>query len=293
MRDFIIATASTCDLDRDWLDANNVPLISYTFEVEGKVYTDDCREESKRTIYRLMREGKLPNTSQITTYSYYEFFRSLLQEGKPVLFCDMDRAISSSFFNSERAAEQIKEEMPDAQLYILDTRCITIGLGILLKNIVRMADEGRSFQEAIAWAEENKLRIAHRFVIDDLQWLRRGGRLSNASAIVGSLLSIKPLIYIPDDGSLVAFTKVRGRKKAIKELLASTEHDMGCADGKDIVVAHADCAEDGEAWRQMVAEKYPTAASVTLQELGPVIGCHTGPGFLAVAYLSDQDHRIE
>ena len=292
MRNFIIATASTCDLDKEWLDEHDIPMISYTCEVDGTVYTDDCRPETKRTIFRLMRENKMPNTSQITTYTYYEFFRELLSEGKPVLFCDMDRAISSSWFNSQRAAEQIHEEMPDAQLYILDTRCVTVGLGLLLDNMVRLADEGKSVNEVISWFEAHKLRIAHRFLVDDLQWLRRGGRLSNASAIVGSLLSIKPLIYVNDEGKLIAFDKIRGKKKAIRTLLESTEHDMGSAAGKDIWLCHSDCLEDGEKWKQMVMEKYPEAKSVTLHELGPVIGAHVGPGFLAIVYISDSETRI-
>lgn len=291
MRDFIIATASTCDLDKKWLDEHDVPMIPYTFEVEGTVYTDDCRPETKRTIFRLMREGKLPNTSQITTYSYYEFFRHLISEGKPVIFADMDKAISSSHFNYERAADQIREEYPNAELHILDTRCITIGLGILLKNMVRLADEGKSCSEVLAWAEENKMRISHRFLIEDLQWLSRGGRLSNASALVGTLLAIKPLIYVNDEGKLVSFDKVRGRKKAMRTLLDSTAADLKNPAGKNIVVCHSDCAEDGEKLKNMVMERYPEAASVTVQELGPVIGCHVGPDFLAIAYISDSDTR--
>lgn len=287
MSDYVIATASTCDLDRNWLDEHNIPLISYTFEIDGKVYVDDCRAETRHIIYKEMREGKMPNTSQITTYNYYEFFRKLLSGGKSVIFADMDRAISSSFFNSTRAAEQIREEMPDADLYIMDTRCITTGLGFLIRHMTALKEEGKSKEEVIAWGENNKLKIAHRFMVDDLQWLRKGGRLSNAASIVGSLLSIKPLIYLPDDGSLVAYEKVRGRKKAIHKLLESTEKDIGDTVGKEIVLSHSDCEEDGKMWLQTVQERYP-AANVTLQELGPVIGSHIGPGFLSIVYLTDK-----
>ncbi len=233
-----------------------------------------------------------PNTSQITTYSYYEFFKELISKGKPVLFADMDRALSSSYFNSERALEQINEEFPDAQLYILDTRCVTMGLSLLLKSLVQLRDEGKSCQEVYDWANENKLKIAHRFLVDDLEWLRRGGRLSNASAIVGSLLSIKPLIYINDEGKLLSFDKVRGKKKAIKMLLESTKKDIGDPTGKDIIVGHSDEPEEGQKWLELVKETYPTARSITLQELGPVIGSHIGPGFLAVVYYSTEDSRI-
>jgi len=289
MRDFIIATASTCDIDRDWLDDHEIPVISYTFTVDGKIYIDDCRDATRRAIYQAMREGKQPNTSQITTYNYYEFFKKLLSEGKPVVFVDMDKSISASYNNSIHAKEMIEEEMPEAKLVILDTRSITMGLAFLLKHMIAYADQGKSFDEVVAWANTNAVKISHRFMIDDLQWLRRGGRLSNASAIVGSLLSIKPLIYLNDDGLLVAYDKVRGRKKAIASLLESTKKDLGDGAGKDIIVGHSDDPEEGEKWKQLVEEQYPNANSVTLMELGPTIACHVGPGFLSIVYLCD--HR--
>ena len=164
----------------------------------------------------------------------------------------------------EHAKEMIEEEMPEAKLVILDTRSITMGLAFLLKHMIAYADQGKSFDEVVAWANTNAVKISHRFMIDDLQWLRRGGRLSNASAIVGSLLSIKPLIYLDDAGTLIAYDKVRGRKKAVAALLASTEKDLGDGTDKDIIVGHSDDPEEGEKWKQMVAEKYPNANSITM-----------------------------
>lgn len=288
MRDFIIATASTVDLDRSWLDAHDIPVISYTFTVDGNIYVDDCREETRRALYKAMREGKMPNTSQITTYNYYEFFKGLVSQNKPILFVDMDCAISASYNNSINAREMIMEEFPDARLEVLDTRCITMGLALLLEHLVEMADKGAGYEETVAWAKENETKIAHRFLIDNLEWLRRGGRLSNASAIVGSLLSIKPLIYVPEDGKLVAYAKVRGKKKAVKQLLESCDKDLGKGSGKKIIVGHSDCLEEGEKWKAMVEEHFPEAKSVTLMELGPTIACHVGPGFLSIVYLADK-----
>ena len=151
-----------------------------------------------------------------------------------------------------------------------------------------MADKGAGYEETVAWAKENETKIAHRFLIDNLEWLRRGGRLSNASAIVGSLLSIKPLIYVPEDGKLVAYAKVRGKKKAVKQLLESCDKDLGKGSGKKIIVGHSDCLEEGEKWKAMVEEHFPEAKSVTLMELGPTIACHVGPGFLSIVYLADK-----
>ncbi len=291
MEDFIIATASTCDADREWLDANNIPLISYTFEVNEKVYIDDCKADTKHALFHEMREGHQPRTSQITAYAYYEFFKELLEKNKNVLFLDMDKALSSSYFNSQRAYEDIQEEFPDNNLVIIDTRCVTMGLTLLLKKAIQLKNEGKSMDEVHTWIEENKLKISHRFLVDDLEWLRRGGRLSNASAMVGSLLSIKPLIYIDDEGKLLSYSKVRGKKKAIKELLASLDHDLDPTHAKEFIVGHSDAPEEAEKFIEQVKEKYPEA-EISVQELGPVIGCHVGPGFLAIVYFSDSDHRI-
>lgn len=287
MSDFIIATASTCDLDAKWLEDNHVAWIPYTFDMDGKVYQDDCTSESKHLLFKAMRENKLPNTSQINFYSYYEFFLKLLETGKPVIFADMTKAISGSYFNSVRAAEQIAEEHPEYKLTVLDTRCVTTGLGLLIREMVEQRDAGKSYEEVIEFANTTKFHIVHRFMIDQLKWLQRGGRLSNASTIVGSLLSIKPLIYIPDDGSLVAYDKVRGRKKAMKTLVDAISVDLGNPQGKEIIVCHADCPEDGGRLREMILEQYP-GVKVSLQELGPVIGCHVGPDFLSTVYKTEK-----
>ena len=288
MHSFILATASTCDIDRDWLDSHDIPFISYTFEIDGNVYQDDCREETRRLFYNAIAAGKSPNTSQITTYAYYEFFKGLLAEKMPVVFADMDRAISNSYTNSQAAADSIREKYPDAELYIIDTRCITMGLSLLIRKLAALRDEGKSAKEVFEWGEENGRKIAHRFLVDDLQYLRKGGRLSNASAIVGSLLSIKPLIYLNEEGSLVAYEKAHGKKKAVRELLASAAKDVGDGKGMDFIVGHSNIPAEGEEWKNLVCEQFPEAASVSLMELGPVIGSHVGPGFLSIVYFTPE-----
>ena len=288
MGNYVIATSSTCDIEREWLDAHHVPVISYSFEIDGQIYKDDCREATRRRFYSTMREGKLPNTSQINSYAYYEFFKDLIEDGEAVVFVDMDRAISNSYANSLAAADMIRDEYPDAQLYIMDTSCITMGLAFLIKKLVAMKENGASKEEVMDWCNNTAKKIAHRFMVDDLQWLRKGGRLSNASAIVGSLLSIKPLIYLPEDGSLVAYEKVRGRKKALRTLLDSVIRDVGEAEGMEFIVGHSDTPEEGEAWKQTVMEQFPKAKSVELMELGPTIGSHIGPGFISIVYLAEE-----
>ena len=287
MKDYVIATTSTCDMDRSWLQEHNVPMLSYTFEYDGNVYEDDCTDASKRRIFKAMRGGFVPNTSQITTYAYMEFFRSLAEDGKTVVFLDMDRAISSSYNNSLNALEQLKEEMPAADIRIIDTRCVTIGLGLLLRKAVEMKENGADADAVVQWIEDNKMHIAHRFVIDDLQWLSHGGRLSNSSAMVGALLSIKPLIYVPDDGTLVAYAKIHGKKKAVHQLLEDALKDAR-TENNEFVITHSDCQEEAEKFMAAVKEKLPEGTPVSIYELGPVIGCHVGPGFLGIVYFTDE-----
>ncbi|MBR2801914.1 MAG: DegV family protein [Erysipelotrichaceae bacterium] len=287
MRNYLIAVSSTCDTDREWLDEHQIPVLSYSFEIDGKAYPDDCREETRRHFYALMREGKLPNTSQITPYAYLTFFRELVSQKRPVLYLEMDSAISGSYSNACQAAAMLKEEDPKSELYVLDTRSITMGFSLLLKRLVKMQEEGASFEEVKTFAEDNCKKVIHRFFVDDLSWLQRGGRLSNASAFIGTLLSVKPLIYLDEEGKLIAAAKVRGRQKAIHELLEKAAAEIGTDYDQEIIVGHSDCPEDGKKWEETVRERFPKA-SVSLQELGPVIGSHVGPGFLSIVYFAEE-----
>ena len=225
-QDYIIATASTCDLTREYLEEHHIPFISYSYVMDDKDYEDDCREETRDNTYKLMREGKLLSTSAINMYTYREFFEGLIKDNnKPVIFLDMTRPLSSSYRYCDEAIEDLKEDYPDVKIVNVDTRCVSGGLGMLVMNVIRLYDAGKSMDEVLTWIEENKLKIAHRFTVDDLNFLRRGGRVSNAAALMGTLLSIKPVLYVPDDGTLVASTKVRGRKGALNNILESIKND--------------------------------------------------------------------
>ena len=168
MPNYIIATSSTSDLPRTYLDAHQIPFIPYSYSVGEQLFEDDCREETRLSVYQGMRSGDRLRTSMINAYLYADFFRSLLDSGKDVIFLDMSQKMSVSYENSKQAAEMIREEYPDRRLYIMDTRCISGGLGLLVSNMVDRMESGMGFDEVIAWGEENKLRIAHRFTVDDL-----------------------------------------------------------------------------------------------------------------------------
>ena len=287
MTDYIIATSSTSDLPREYLDEHNIPFIRYNYTVNDMPQTDDCREESRAAIYAGMRKGDMLKTSMINEFSYYDFFRGLLEQEKNVIFLDMSEKMSASYENARRAAETVRAEFPKQTLYVMDTRCISGGLGLLVRKMVAMAEDGKSFDEVIAWGEENKLKIAHRFTVDDLNYLKMGGRVSNASALVGSLLNIKPVLYVPDVGTLDVVKKARGRRAALKSIVDGVLHDLSQIDptGTDFMILHADCQSDAEHVRDEIRKVYPQIGEVRISSLGVVIGAHCGPGLLAVFYL--------
>ena len=286
-QDYIIATASTCDLTREYLEQHNIPFISYSYVMDDKDYSDDCREETRNDTYKKMREGKILSTSAINMYTYREFFEGLIKDGvKPVIFLDMTRPLSSSYRYCEEAIEDLKEDYPDSNIINVDTRCVSGGLGLLVKKVVKLYEAGEPMESVLEWIEDNKLKIAHRFTVDDLNWLKRGGRVSNASALVGTLLSIKPVLYVPDEGTLVAATKVRGRKAALNTIVESIKNDPIEGDAPEFLINHADCMDDAVYVRDKILEMYPNA-KIEISGLGVVIGAHCGPGLFTVFYMTD------
>lgn len=289
MKDYIIATASTSDLPRTWLDEHQVPFIAYGYTVDEKPFEDDCREESRAAVYAGMRSGDLLHTSMINEFMYVEFFRTLLKTGKDVVFCDMSQEMSVSYANSISAAEKVRADFPGQRFHLMDTRCVSGGLGTLVYEMVRRKEQGASFDEVVQWGEDNKLNIAHRFTVDDLNYLKAGGRVSNASALIGSVLNIKPVLYVPDKGTLDVVSKVRGRKASLKAIRDGILHDLSKIDpaGLEIHILHADCQKDAEFVRDEVKAAYPQVGEISITALGVVIGAHCGPGLIAVFYLCD------
>ncbi len=287
MNDYIIATSSTSDLTRDYLDGHGIPFVSYTYTIGDKLYEDDCREDSRQKVYEGMRAGDRLKTSMINEFVYYDFFKSLLDSGKDVIYLDMSQKMSVSYVNANKAADMVRPEYPQQRLYVMDTLCISGGLGLLVENMVRRREAGMGFDEVIAWGEDNKLKIAHRFTVDDLNYLKEGGRVSNAAALVGSLLSVKPVLYVPDRGTLDVAQKVRGRKKALAAIIDGIKHDLEQVDttGLEMHILQADCMADAEFVRDEVKKAFPNMGEISITSLGVVIGAHCGPGLLTVFYL--------
>lgn len=283
MSEYVIATGSNCDLDAAWLNAHNVPFISYTFTVDGRDYRDECHPETKLFVKEQMDADHAVTTAAVSLYAYMEFFESVLKEGKDLVFMDMTKSLSSSYNNSVLAAKELSEKYPERRIEIIDTNSVTLLLGLLLKEAVARHEAGADMDEVVNWVNENKNHFTGRFMVNDLKWLRRGGRLSNASAIVGSLLSIKPLILVDEEGKLVAYNKVRGHQKCRKTLLEDIGRNMCEETGShEIALVYSGEDEDGQKFMEEFRTMYPQFENVSLYRLGPVIMGHIGPGFLAV-----------
>jgi len=197
----------------------------------------------------------------------HEFLKEILEAGNDVLFVDMTRALSSSINNAERAIKSLSEEFPDRKISLLDSYCVTGGLALFLKQLVKRHEEGWDYDQVVEWGNAHKFEYIHRFMVEDLQWLRRGGRLSNASALLGTILSIKPLIYIPDSGKLVSFKQVRGRKKALHSLIDSCADDIAdYTKDEEILIIHADAYEDAVAFIEAGATRIGASSGVAIMK---------------------------
>lgn len=287
-QNYIIATASTADLTRDYLEAHKIPFISYSYVIGDDEYFDDCKEETRLDVYKKMREGAVLSTSAINMYTYREFFEGLIEQGKDVIFLDMSWCLSSSYRFCNEAIEDLKEDYPDREIINVDTCCVSGGLGMLVENVINLYENGASKEEVLDWIENNKLKIAHHFSVDDLNWLKKGGRVSNASALIGTLLSIKPILYVNDEGALVVSGKVRGRKLALNTIIESVKKEITNPDGMILRINHADCYEDAEYVKNKLLEAFPTIGEISITGLGVIIGAHCGPGLFTIFYMTDK-----
>ena len=288
-QNYLVATASTCDLTKEYLAEHDIPFIKYSYTIDEKIYFDDCCETTRQEVYTQMRNGALLTTAAINTYAYREFFEGIIKEtGKDIIFLDMSKPLSASHKFAEEAIEELCESYPDRKIIYVDTCCVSGGLGLLVISAVKNYESGMSFEDNLKWIEDNKFKIAHRFTVDNLNYLKRGGRVSNSAALVGTLLNIKPVLYVPNEGTLIVSSKVRGRKKALNTIIDSIKEEIGKPDGKEFLINHADCQEDAEYVRDKLLEAYPSIGQISIQGLGVVIGAHCGPGLLAIFYMTKE-----
>lgn len=281
----IIITDSNCDLSSGYLKENNIPVIPFHFQLKGKNYEDNFGGSmGYQEFYDELRGGEMPTTAQITPFVFEEYFRKYVFEGYSIIYIGFSSALSESYSHSVLAKKTISKEDSKANITVIDTRSATAGQGLLVYYACEMLKQGRSKEDIVNWIEDNKLKVNIWFTVDSLDHLRRGGRLSAASATVGALLDVKPLLFVDNNGKLVPVKKVRGRKKAIKGLLEDFQNRVINPEEQTIFISHGDCIEDAEYLKKLVMNE-GKVKNVVINYVGPVIGAHTGPGILCIAYI--------
>lgn len=286
MSDFLIVTDSTTDLPKEFYQEKGIPVISLSYIMDGVTYKD-MNGLSGREFFDKIREGAMPTTSQINPEQAKDTLEPLIKEGKDVLYIAFTSGLSGSYNSVRIAAEELKEEYPDRKIVVIDSLCASMGEGLLLYKAVQLKEQGKSFDEIAEWVENNKLNICHDVTIDDLHHLHRGGRVSKTSAVVGSIIKIKPMIHVNDEGKLIVIGKERGRKKAMLSLISRMEEKSKGFENDVAMIVHGDVEEDAEFLKQQIKEKFGID-NVIINGIGSVIGSHTGPGVIAIFYMGDR-----
>ena len=226
----------------------------------------------------------MPSTAQVNVYEYTEIFKKYAAEGKSVVYLGFSSAFSGSLSSAYIARDTVMEEFKDADITIVDSKSASLGEGLLAYNANEMLKAGASKDEVVSWLETNKLKVNHWFTVDDLGHLKRGGRLSGTAAFLGTLLDIKPVLKVDDEGKLIPISKIKGRKKSIKTLFEMLQENITAPEEQVIAISHGDCIEDAEYLKEMILKEY-NVKDVIINHVGPVIGAHTGPGVVALFFF--------
>lgn len=286
MRDYVIITDSTSDLTPEQINDLGLTVIPMEFHIGDKTYKNypDERDITSKEFYDLLRKGGTSNTTLINTTTFVEFFEKVLKEGKDVLYMGFSSGLSGSFNASCIAAQTLQEKYPDNKIYTVDTLSASMGEGLLVFHAATRKNAGMGIDDLRTWIEENKLKLCHWFTVDDLNHLKRGGRVSSTAAFIGTMLSIKPVMHVDNEGHLIPTEKARGRKISLTTLLKMMEKTVIKPEEQTIFISHGDSIEDAEFLANLVREKL-NVKDIKMNYIGPVIGAHSGPGTIALFFL--------
>mgnify|MGYP000011359967 FL=1 len=295
-RQFTLSCCSTVDLPYSYMESRDIPVLFYTYVVDGVEYDDDMGRdpEALPRFYRFIREGKLPQTSQINVAAYTEFFESLLQKGD-LLHIAFTSGQSGSVHNAFLAAEELRAKYPERKLVVIDSLCSSSGYGLLVDSAADLRDQGKSLEEVEQWVLAHRNRVHHQFFSSDMTQFRRTGRVSGAAATVATVLNICPIMRLDDTGSIKAYSKVRGKKKAVEvtvETMAQCAEGGADYDGK-CFVCHSQCPQDAQLLIDAIEQRFPKLKGrIRLCDIGTIIGSHAGPGTVAVFFYGNERPKM-
>ncbi len=287
MSNYVIFTDSGCDIKPDVLAKWGVPYLSLTFRFNGedKEYSNNDMDIAE--FYDRMRKGGVAKTAAINVETFKNAFEEILKEGTDLLYLGFSSGLSTTYNSARLAADELREKYPERKIITVDTLAASAGEGLLVYLTLQKKNEGATIEEAADYAEKTKLNISHWFTVDDLVYLKRGGRVSPTVAFVGNALGIKPVLHVDNEGKLISISKVRGRKTSLGALVAKyTETAMNPAEGT-VFISQGDCMADAEEIARLIKEKHNVSVEI-ITDVGTVIGAHSGPGTLALFFVANE-----
>lgn len=287
MKNFKIITDSCCDLTPALVEELDLHIVELSVLINDKVYVNylDEREISFTDYYSMLREGTLGKTSAPNVFDFSNAMESYLKEGNDILYLAFSSALSATYNASEIAAEELREKYPDRKIITVDTLCASMGQGLIVYLAAKKKSEGASIEEVAEYVESIKLNLDHWFTVDDLNHLKRGGRVSAVAATFGTILNIKPVLHVDNEGRLVPVEKVRGRKASINSLFSVIKERI--TDKSMVYISHGDCYEEAKGLADRIIDELGVE-EVKLNFIGPVIGTHAGPGTIALFFVGTE-----
>ncbi len=290
--DYVLLTDSTCDLSADFADKTGLEVLPMVFLMEDKVYNHylDCREMSLDIFYNNIKRGVLSQTTQISYNSYLEQFSKYLKQGKDILYICFTSGLSGTYNTSRIAARDLKEEYPDRKIEIIDSKCASVGQGLLVRYVAeKYKDEKPTLEELAKYTEELRLNVCHWFVVDDIEHLKRGGRISSVTATFAKALQIKPMLSLDDEGKLVNVGKIRGANNVYDSLIKKMQRDGYEYNKQRVIIGHADNLEGAKELKKKIKS---LVKDVEILDIGPVIGTHVGTGMLALTFTGERNIQM-
>ncbi|MBP0979830.1 MAG: DegV family protein [Oscillospiraceae bacterium] len=294
MNQFVITTDNGSDLGVDLTKEFGVELVNLTVIIDEEEYDGANKFISSEKIYNLMKKGKTPKTSQVSPAKAEEFFESYLKKGLDVLHLCLSGQVSGSYNSCKIAEVNLKQKYPERKIEVIDSLSGSLGQGLLVLEAIKQKNQNKSFEEIIEFINNNKKNICHIFTVDDLTYLKRSGRISRTKSAIGSFIGVKPILSVDNYGRIVQIDKVRGRKNSILYILEKIKKHIDFNLSNTLAITHADCQKDAEFIRDEIKNKIDTQdkiKNIIIENMGPVLGSHSGPGTLAVFFLADQ--RLE
>lgn len=288
MKNFVITADSNCDLLDSYIKEKNIGIIPHYYDLEGVTYGDEINLTPKE-FYDKMRNGLMPTTMASNPEVIRNTFKAYIDQGLEILHISFSSALSGGCSNVMAGAREICEENPGAKILVLDTLNASMGEGMFIMKAVRMKEAGKTIDEIYSWLDEHKLEFCVRFTVDDLGHLQRGGRISKTTAFIGSMINIKPILYLNTEGQLVSLTKARGRKKSLAMICDDLIDSSGKYTDTDdpICIAHGDAPEDAQYLADMIHEKLPNK-NIIINTISPSIGSHSGPGAIGLCFMGEK-----